>query len=882
MRLFRRRVSDDEIDAELRYHLDQLIAANLREGMTEEEARRLALIDFGSMTREAELCRDIRPLQGLTSLLADLSYGARRLRQAPVFTATVLLSLAAGIGASSALFSLVNAAPLRTIAVQHPEQLVWFDSGSHGRALSYPFYEQIRADSRFDGVISAFATPVNVSSAGVSERIEAELVSSNYFEVLGLQPHLGRMLSSADHHQPVAVLSHAFWQARLGASAEIVGRMIRINGSSWTVVGVAAPGFSGLDRAYKRALFVPLGMKPQITPGWNGLDKPLIAWLHIVGRVRPGVDRAQLGTELNAQFHSFQEAHLPGNRELSLAQRQLIRGRRLRLESLGNAVIDSRVGSHLSTLAWMVGLLLGLACANVAGLLVSQGIERRRELATRLSIGASRGRIVRQLLSEALLLAAAGGVLGLIAAAFVSPVLASRFPLAGSGSNLDVPLDFTVLAFTFAVSLLVSLLFGATPAWHATKLDLSTALKGSASAPSTGRMRNALLAAQISLSVVLLSAAVLFTANLRALLVQDTGFDRQRLLLAELEPTLSGYDEAARQKLYAAIEARLHALRPRSFVSASIANVAPMSPSNHWTSLFLVKGREQEKDRIVRAVAVGTNYFETLRIPLRKGRLPQAHDNASAPRVAVISESLARREFPDEDPIGKSFIADLRSPAETTFQIVGVVGDTDLSDLRTDANRACVYLPYRQWAFTPQSIVLHARLTPSGSALAAAAAMREAVRELDPTLALYGVRTVEQATESLLASERLAALLTTFFGLTAALLCALGIYGAVSREMAARTKEAAIRIALGGRWASVIWQLARRPVLAVLIGLIAGLLLLLAISPVLQPLLTSVQTSDPLVVGGAITALMALTMAAIAMPARRVRKLQPAAILRQD
>lgn len=872
MRLFRKRIGDREIEAELRQHMEEMIAANRREGMTKEEATRVAMLEFGPMTGTTERCRDIRAMESLATFVRDLRFGARRLRLAPGFTAAVVLSLAIGIGSSSALFSLVSAAILRSIPVHRPDQLVWFDSGSHGRALNYPFYQEILQDPHFDGVLCAFPTSVNVSATGLAERTEAELVSANYFTVLGIQPHLGRFLTRADDRAPVAVVSHDFWQSRLRGASGIVGSTIRINGAAWTIVGVAPPGFSGLDRAYQRDLFVPMGMKPAITPGWNALDKPLVAWLYIAGRLKSSIDREGLGAELNARFQLFQETHLAQEKKLSPAQRQMIRGRHLRLEPLASAVLESRVADHIVTMGWIVGLLLSLACVNVAGLLLARGIERRRELATRLSIGASRGRIIGQLLTEALLLAIAGGAAGLAGAVIAAPLLATRFPLAGDGSKLDVPLDWTVLGFTFGVSLIACLLFGLAPAWQATKLDLVTALKGSMPTVSANRMRNVLLAMQAGVSVVLLCAAGLFTTNLRELLANDTGFDRHRLLLAELEPTLSGYDEAARLRLYAALEQRLQEVFPL----VTLSNVAPMSPF-HWGSLFLVKGRERTDDRPVRGVVVGANYFDTMRIPLRYGQLPDSRN-----RTAVISETLARLEFPNESPIGRRFISDLRQPEATTFEIVGVVADASLNDPRHRAHLECVYFSYRQWAFTPQAMVVQARLAPGLSVTVAADRLRQALRDVDPSLAFYDVRTIEQASESLLVSERLAALLTAFFGAAAALLFAVGMHGVVSRDLAARAKEAAIRVVLGGRVARVVWALARGPLLSAAIGLVAGVVLLAGIAPALSPLLTNVRLSDPVFVAAAAGILLLMAMAALAAPAWRVRNLQPAAVLKKE
>ena len=699
--------------------------------------------------------------------------------------------------------------------------------------------------------------------------------------MLGLTPSLGRLLTPADDHAPVAVISHAYWQYRLGGSPSAIGQTIRINASAWTIVGVAPPGFGGLDRAYQRLLFLPLGRKPQVTPGWNGLDKPLIAWLYIAGRLKPGLDPAALGAELNARFQAFQEIHLPLDPTLSAAQRKLIRERRLHLDPLAVAVLEKRVSSQLSALGWMVALLLGLTCANVAGLQLSRGLERRRELATRLAIGGSRRAIIQQLLTESLLLALVGGALGLLFASTLSPILASRFPLAGANSQLDVPLDLTVLAFTFSVSLLACLLFGLLPAWQATKIDLVSALKGASALPAANRLHGLLLAGQVALSVGLLGAAGLFAANLRSLLVQDSGFDQQRLLMAEVEPALSGYDESARLRFYKDLQSHLDALaNPSTYTSVVMANVAPRSPY-HWSSGFDVAGRETEAGPIVRAVAVGPGYLQTMRIPLRAGRLLNERDDTAALRVAVITESLARREFPNENPIGKRFIADRRSPLQTTFEIVGVVGDVNLTDPRNWVHRECVFLPYRQWAFPPQSIVLHARIAGTTSPAATVQALRTAVRHVDPTLSLFGIRSIEQATEALLVSERLATSLTLFFAAAAALLCALGIYGGVSRELAARRKELAIRLALGGRLPTIMLRLAKGPVAFLLVGLTAGVVLLIAIAPLIRPLLGTAPLS-PWLVAAAVFLLTLIASAAFALPAIRARKLEPAALLRQE
>lgn len=867
MRLFRKRTSDPELDTELRYHLDKLVAMHVANGIPPDEAHRRALLDFGGVESMKEACRDHRPRQWLQSFAADLRYGCRRLAKTPGFTALAVVSLALGIGANTALFSLINAALIRLIPVHNPEELVWFHSGSHGRALSYPFYEFVRNDARFNGILAAFPTPVSFSCGDLAERIESELVSGNYFSVLGVRPHLGRLLTEADDRLPIAVLSHAFWRSHLAADPQIVGRTVRINGKPWTIAGVAQPGFGGLDRAYRRSVFVPMGMKPQITPGWNGLDKPLIAWLYIAGRLRPGLDRSCVAADLNGRLQAFQEAHLPNESRLSNAQRDIIRGRRLRLEPLREAVLDTRVARHIGTLSWSVGLLLLLACANVAGLLLARGRERTREIATRLALGATRSRLIMQLLAENLVLASLGGITGLMLGAILAPYLASRFPLTGGGSRLDVPLDATVLAFTFVLSLGCTLLFGLAPAWQSTRLDLTSRLKRKSGSAGL------LVAGQAAISIVLLVLAGLFTTNLTRLMAHDTGFARENLLLAEVDPTTIGYNTDRLLPLYGALEMRLSALG-----DVALADVAPLSPY-HGTSLFLIDGRSQEVDFIPRSLKVGPNYFEVMGIPLRRGRYIGLRDEAGMPRVAVISESLARRAFPDQDPIGRRFTGDLRNREASTYEIVGIVADTDLNDPRRRDNRDCVYVGYRQAAFPPQALTIHARSLNAPSAITA---IRRAAHDTDPRLVPYDVRKIEEATAEMLSSERLTAVLTGFFGLAAALLCVVGIYGTVARDVAAHIREIGIRIALGAPKWTLLSSLTRTLLAYTVAGVAVGILALLGIAPAVRSLLTDVHPLEPFIIGASVLLLISVATLAAVIPASRASSLDAVTALRED
>lgn len=882
MRLWRRKATDEQLDAELQEHLRQLIQENLAAGMAPEEARRQAQLAFGHVESTKEALRDLQPAEWLQSIAADVRYALRKLRVSPVFTAVAIFSLALGIGANTTIFSLVNATLMRLLPVERPEELHWFATSNFGRILNYPFYQHIASDPRFDGVLCTFPTFVNAGRAGAMHRVEMELVSENYFQALGVRPHKGRLLMPGD--EAVAVLSHGYWQGQLGADPRVVGQAITINNRSFTVVGIAQPGFQGIDQGWQRALFVPMQMKPQITPGWNGLDKPLIAWVQLAGRLKPGADAESLGRELTERLHAFQKPFVDADPRLTQSQRQMIRTRSIRLEQLRDGVLDTRVRLHLKTLVWIVGALLLLACVNLGGLLLARGVERQREIATRLAIGGSQLRVVRQLFLESLLLGTAGGTAGFLLAAVIAPWLAARFPLAGPGSQFDATPDVRVLAYTMIIALGCCVFFGLAPAWQSTRVDLISSIRGAAHAPAARRMGRMLLGAQVAVALVLLAAAGLFSRNLHQLLHHDLGFRSENLLLAELEPVLNGYDESRRLRLYQAIEARLaeEAGNPQSGIAqGALANVAPVS-GYYWTSGFVIEGREREKDLIPRGMAVSTNYFQFMGMQLRQGRLFDARDRAGAPRAAVISESLARKAFPEGTAVGRRFMADPREPEKTRFEIVGVVADANLYDPRNRNLGEAVYVPYMQWAFSPQAMVIQARATRPEAIGRAAETLRRAVRELDPNLALYDIRTTEAALDNMLRTERMVALLSSAFAVLAALLAAIGLHGLLAREVAARTREAAIRLALGASRGAVLWALTGRTLRAVALGIGCGVVMNVALQPVLRPLLVDGSPVDGVALATAVVLLVIAAVLGAWWPARRATRVDPATALRGD
>ncbi len=877
VRLFRRRPTDAELDRELQFHLEELIASHLRDGVEPGEARRRALVEFGQLDPAKEAMRDIRWMEPLRRWWWDLGYAMRYLWAAPGFTMAAVLSLALGIGANTALFSILNTALLRLIPVERPEELVWFTidpADGSGRRLNYPFWESLQGDRRWGPVFCTFATTGSVSDAAKTERVELELVSGNYFGVLGVKPLRGRLIAPDDDRHPmghpVAVVSHAYWQGQMASDDRAVGRTLRINGTAFTVIGVTPPGFAGSEPGFRRMVFVPMKMKRVATPGWDALDKPLVSWLQIGARLPAGADRVALGHELHARYHAFQRTHLDADRKLTPGQKEYFRRWQLSLETMRDAALDRRVRDHLKTLAWVVAALLALACANLAGLLLARGLDRQREIATRLALGAGRWRVVAQLLTESLLLGLGGGAAGLMLGSWCAPAIARQFPLAGAGSEFEVRLDATVFAFTLAVSLVACLAFGLLPALQSTRLDLLRAIKGAGQSRERRRVRQWLLAAQVAIAVVLLTVAGGFGLRLQAVLATDVGFNRERMLVAEIEPMLLNYSNTERIALYRRLEGKLHEAAKRTgsgFTAAALSTVIPMSHFN-WSTLFFVDGKP--RDVIPRANQVGPGYFQMMGIPLRQGRLLDERDDAGAPRAAVVSERTARMAFPEGDALGRHFMADPRAPRESTFEIVGIVGDIELNDPRRPS-REMVYFPYRQWPFPAQAMAIQVRLSAEGSVGTALTSIRQAVAECDGDLPLYGARTTEESLDMLLAAERLSALLGGFFALAAALLSAIGLYGVLAHEVALRRREFGVRLALGATTRLIVWPLMRETIVFTLAGVAAGLLALAA---------GGLWQSS--VAPAAVAVLLLAASIAAWLPGRRAARIEPAAALRCD
>lgn len=829
----------------------------------------------------------------------DLRYALRTLGRAPGFTAIVILTLGLGIGANSAIFSLTDQMLLRSLPVHKPGELVAFDGPGafRGRTFnratfSYPMYKDFRDKNQvLAGVIARFPTAVTLTYKGQSERANGELVTGNYFDVLGVKPALGRLLSPADDQKPgahpVAVLSHGYWKRRFGLSPAILNEPITINGHPMTIVGVVQEGFNGLVLSDAPDVMVPVMMKAQMTPTWNDLDVRTSRWLSIVGRLKPGVSIEQarasmnvLYSQINAEEIKLIEAPPERFRKLFLAKKLIVEpaGRGL------NAGIRRDAAMPLIVMFGMVSVVLLIACANVANLLIAKLTARQKEIAVRAALGAGRWQIVRQYFLESLLLAVGGGMIGLLIAAATTRALVGTMPMQDLVRNLSVTPDTRVMLFTLALSVLTAVLFGLVPAIQASRPSLVTALKDEIGTTSGGvkhaRMRKVLVVAQIAFSVLLLAAAGLFARSLYNLRTLDPGFKLDRLLTFSIDPTLSNYTQERTVQFAERVQ---EALLSTPGVTAVSAGEVPALTDSSWSMTVGIDGYKPKEgeDMNPNVDGVGPRYFSTMGIPLIAGREFAGKDTATSPKVALINETMAKKYWPDSSPIGRRFGIGRSNP--TDIEIIGVVGDSKHGTLREEIPRF-VYLPYVQ-DNTLNSLTFYVRTGATPETMVHT--VRSVVRRIDPTLPVYDVKTMEvQARESLFV-ERIMAGLSVAFGVLATLLAAIGLYGVMSYAVARRTREIGIRMALGAARSSVLRLVLSEVGLLAIIGIVCGLagtavLLKVMGSQLAESMLFGLSPADPTTIVASTVILGAVALLAGFVPARRATAIDPIRALRTE
>ncbi len=879
-----------ETAEELETHISLLAEENVRRGMGEAAAWRAARLTFGSVEAAREHCREQQRLAWAENLALDLRYALRGFRRNPVFTAVALACFTLGIGANTAVFSLFNAVMLRGLPVEEPSRLVFFEytkgnrdigpmrrlsSGYSFSALPYCAYEALRRAKTLDGVF-VFVPPgvegssLTVTVDGRAAAVDGEMVTGEYFSALGVRPALGRALVDSDLRADapdVAVVSHGFWTRELNADPGAVGRRMTINGQLFKIAGVAPEGFAGLLRA-KADLWVPLRPTASLRP-WGSRSKPAQApftdntwwWTTIGARLKPGVTREQARAETEPLF---QQAITAGVTKLPTP----LPG--LELSAAGPVFENyrKRYALSLRILLLTSGLVLLIACSNLAALMAARVRARRKETAIRLSIGASRGRIAAQFLTETLLLSAAGGALGLWLATWLGPALLSLLAGSGRETQMDVSPDWTVLAFTMGLSVGTGVACGLLPAWRAAREDLAPRLK------PAGVSSRWLVAAQVALSVVLLYGAGLFLRTLRNLDAQALGFERESLLLFDIDPERSGYQGQAGVALHARL---LEAVQAVPGVRA--ATVSEFVLLSGWsnTSPSATDGPQPKGPNEVHYNRVGPNFFETMGMRLVLGRGVTAADITGSRPVAVVNQKWAEAFFPGQNPVGHRLsLGDERLNPEKAYEIVGLAADAKFERMRETPPRT-VFLSYgAKW---DRSRRLSYAVRARASVLPA---VFEAVRTVDANLPLFNLKTQEQQIEEALGQERLLARVSAFFGGLALLLVAVGIYGTLSFAVTQRTAEIGVRMALGARAGDVVRMVLRESFAVAAAGLACGVPAALGLSRLVEASLYGVKPHDAatLTVVGGVLALIA-TLSGLA-PASRAARIDPLRALRID
>ena len=833
----------------------------------------------------------------MTILPSDLRYAVRGLLRSPLFAAVAILSLTLGIGANTAIFTLIDQILLRKLPVKNPDELVMlYQEGAHNgsnmgsRMHSYPIYQdyQKRAEP-LSQVLCRRLVPASVSVDDRTERLEAEMVSGNYFSMLGVTAAAGRVFNSDEDDQvykghPVVVLAYDYWVSRFAADRGVIGRKILVNSYPMTIVGVSAAGFAGIDPTRSPQIRVPIQMKPVMLPDfeWLGISDRRARWVQVFGRLKPGysVENAQAPLQgLFTQIRSY-EMTLPAAKDWSAYMRGEFMKGRLLVEpaAMGYSGLRNDFSTALLVLMCMVGLVLLIACANVANLLIARGFMRQKEIAVRLSLGASRGRLVRQLLVESLLLSFVGGVLGVFLAVALTRGLLALVPSDGSPLLIRAQPDLRILGFTLGLTFLTGIIFGLMPALRASRPDPWTTLKDTigsiAGAGGSLFLRKGLVTVQVALSFLLLFGAGLFVRSLQNLKGTDPGVALDNLITFQLAPALSGYDDQRSVNLYNELLDRLRAAP--GVHAAGIATV-PILSGNEWDSSMSVEGHRPSDGEDMQAFmnAVSPGYFATMKIPLLEGRDFTRLDGKSETRVAIVNRRFANHFFPRASPLGRRLGFGTGPDTKLEIEIVGVVVDSLYEGPREGIHRQ-VFIP--NWGRNSAAFYVRTS-SPSGSAHTLA---RNVVKSLDAAMPVYEVKTLERQLDETLLSDRLVALLAAWFGLLATLLASIGLYGVMAFVVARRRKELGIRMALGAQPATVVWLVMKEVLVLLAIGLAVGIPSAMALGRLVATELYGIQPHDPAIAVVTMLLLTGVSAAAGLIPATRASRIDPILALRYE
>ncbi|MGC2694764.1 MAG: ABC transporter permease [Candidatus Angelobacter sp.] len=918
---FRRHEND--ANEELQFHVEKETEKNIAAGMSPEEARRRALIAFGGIAQTRESLREVHRSRFLESVAQDLRYGWRMLRKSPGFTLVAVLTLALGIGANTAIFSFIDAVLFRSMPVANPQSLLVFEwQANHlpetrgyrtfgecddqkdkahpsGCSLSLPFFKEVQSQTNVFSHLAAFSggEQLDLGGNGPARMVRGEFVSGDYFETIGVHAHQGRVFVASDdttEASPVVILNYGFWQTNFGGSASAIGKTIRLNGIAFTIAGVTDPKFDALSLANKYDLWVPLAKRPSLIPRWNARQDQLDSfWLIIIGRVKPEVPVTQAQAAVSLIFRNetlkgvtkpiFKSEYEPGIRLASAAH------------ELGGSQKD--ILQPLYVMLLCVGVVLLIACANVAGLLLARSASRQREIAVRLALGAKRGRLILQLLTESLMLSSAGGTLGVLLAVWGARGL---MVLVSAGSpnppGFSPQLDWRVLAFTAVVSLATGIIFGLAPALRGSDIALTASLKagdGGLSAGPHGKHRRftmggALVAVQMALAIVVLVTAGLLVRTLSNLKNLNPGFDAHSLLLFGVDPRLAGYKGPEVDNLYRDLQEKFAALPG---VTSASYSWRPLLGGGLSTTSFNRPGVSPNvKDEVdADELSIGPKFFATLRIPILAGHDFTSVDFAaaaansgekpgSAPTPVIVNHAFVNEYFPNRNPIGERFAdaepAQPGEPKDPGYEIVGVVADAKYNSLRR-VIKPTFYLPnIGGEAFF--------ELRTATDPTAMVPAVRNIVNHENEDLALFRISTQTEAIDRQVFAERLTAQLSSFFGLLALVLACLGLYGLLSHEVTRRTREIGIRMAVGAQSHNVIRLVLMKAAGLIVAGAAIGIVVALGVTRFLTSFLYGVNAGDPLTLMGVAVLLAMVALAACYIPARRATRVDPLVALRYE
>jgi predicted permease len=892
--LFSRQIVEADLDDELRFHLERQADKHARAGVPFEEALRRARIELGGIEQVREQTRDAWGVRFLESTSQDIAYAFRVLRKSPGFTAAVVLSLALGIGANTAIFTLMDTVMWRMLPVQNPESLLVVarqQAATLQTAFNYSQFRLLKDNGSAADLAGYTTAPINVSVDGPPEpSVQGQLVTGDYFALLGVNPALGRAIGPEDDRvpngHPVAMLSHGYWVRRFGGDRSVIGRTIHLSGAPFTIAGITPPEFYGVEIGTAPDLFVPIMMQPTVMPAFeNLLDNPINSrpWIQTIARTHPGVTPPQAAAAMDAPLKAQENQQRRGPKaRVSSAPAKLVLAPATAISALRR-----QFSQPLFVLLAIVGVVLLIACANTANLLLARAAARRPEFAMRLALGAGRPRLMRQLLVESVMLAGLGGLCGVLLARWATQLLVVYMSSGRTPIALDLTPNLRILVFTAAVSVLTGVLFGLAPTWRATRIDLAPALKNvRLSLTRSLRPDRMLSIAQLALSLLLLIGAGVFVRSLQNLNGEDPGGERQRVVMLRVEPkgsdqrNIPGTTERL-DRTYLELIRRAHEI-PHVRL-ASMGQITPTAPSSNSAIPVRMLSGEQVP---VPVVMVYPDYFATVGIPFVSGRDFASGDLTSrAPAVCIVNESFARQVFGGEDPVGKPCVVDRRpgGGAEEPYIIVGVVKDSPYNNPRGEA-RPLIYGTFLQTSTGRGQMVLHVRVT--GNTGEAVQRIREQVAAVDPTMPMFDVHTLEEEMDGALVQQRLIAMLSSLFGGLALVLACVGLYGLLAFTVVQRKSEMGVRLALGAQRGDVAWLVTRDAMrlvgIGVAVGVPAALVAARLASNQISGLLFGLKATDPLTIGTAIVVLTSVAAFAAYFPARRASRLDPMQVLRTE